>query len=218
MRKVNIRWRWFRRLVNVWIEAAKYYPENKQRFGIVNKIMQEGEPKNWGPKDPSRFVANADPFRGCELPGDYLPFGCIRMRGESILNEIGKSIDFTQHPALQPDDGIGVPGEPFEHIFTGLGDSGMETYRRVHSAPYGIQHQHPFTIDECYSPLEHACNLLKMPKNYRKVYRSDTGVFMGYLVGVSLANQCTTMDAVEIEPVSPFFTHWHPLSHVKFDA
>ena len=47
MKKVTIRWRWFRRFVNAWIEAAKYYPENEQRSRITERIMQEGEPKNW---------------------------------------------------------------------------------------------------------------------------------------------------------------------------
>lgn len=50
MKTIAIYARLFRRSFNSWIEHAKYLPEKEQRAKIVDRMMKEGEPKNWAVK------------------------------------------------------------------------------------------------------------------------------------------------------------------------
>ena len=47
MKELKIIMRLIRRTTNKSIELMKVHPEIEQRTRIVDKIMSEGEPKNW---------------------------------------------------------------------------------------------------------------------------------------------------------------------------
>ena len=175
MRKVTVRWRWLRRVINSSVEAMKVHPEVEQRTRIVNKIMQEGEPKNWG--------------GGISLIGTM----GLMEKENFDWSKICHDSNYHQRSILQDLENFGIRYDPIRN--------------------------YPRTPDECYSPIDIAALALCRDREHRKVYRVDDGRFMGYLTGVSRANEtCNKVDAVEIEPVAPEFTHWHPLAHVKFEA